>query len=112
MVAVLLVASSRLELRLEDDGCVSSLHSGSFNKVGVVGESIWGFVQMVDCVLVEFEAEGRELLLEEGEASCQGVRVAVEGEVVLINVHSRVWVRVSHPIFNGGKQFCALSQGR
>ena len=34
----------------------------------------------------------QELLLEEGEASCQGVRVTVEGEVVLINVHPRVWV--------------------
>ena len=41
-------------------------------------------------------------MLEEGEASCPGVRVTVEGEVVLINVHSRVWVRVSHLIFNGG----------
>ena len=40
--------------------------------------------------------------MEEGEASCQWVRVAVEGEVVLIYVHSRVWVRVPHLIFNGG----------
>ena len=40
--------------------------------------------------------------MEEGEASCQGVRVTVEGEVVLIDVHSRVWVRVSHLIFNSG----------
>ena len=27
-------------VEVEDDGCVGSLHSGSFNKVGVVGESV------------------------------------------------------------------------
>ena len=27
-------------VEVEDDGCVGSPHSGSFNKVGVVGESV------------------------------------------------------------------------
>ena len=40
--------------------------------------------------------------MEEGEASCQGVRVSVEGEVVLFIVHSRAWVGVSHLVFHHG----------
>ena len=40
--------------------------------------------------------------MEEGEASCQRVRVSVEGEVVLIHVNSRVWVGVSHLVFHNG----------
>ena len=57
---------------------------------------------MVDLSLLSSRPRGENFFLEEDEASCQGIRVAVEGEVVLINVHSHVWVRVSHLIFNGG----------
>ena len=34
--------------------------------------------------------------------TCQRVRVSIEGEVVLTNVHSGIWVGVSHLVFNGG----------
>ena len=50
--------------------------------------------------------------MEEGEASCREVRVSVESEVVLINVHSRVWVGVSRLVFQRWKKFGALSGGR
>ena len=30
----------KVGVEVEDDGCVGFLHSGSFNKVGVVGESV------------------------------------------------------------------------
>ena len=30
----------KVGVEVEDDGCVSPLHSGSFNNVGVVGESV------------------------------------------------------------------------
>ena len=30
----------KVGVEVEDDGCVSSLHSGSFNKVGIVGGSV------------------------------------------------------------------------
>ena len=30
----------KVGVEVEDDGCVGSLHSGSFDKVGAVGESI------------------------------------------------------------------------
>ena len=74
---------------MEDDGCVGFPHSSSFNDVGVVGESV-GVRPDGGFVLVEFEAEVQKRLLEDGESSSHGVRVSVEGEVVLINVHSRV----------------------
>ena len=88
-------------VEVEDDGCVGFPNSSSFNDVGVVGESV-GVCPGGGFVLVEFEAERQKLLLEEGESSGQGVRVSVEGEVVLMNVHSRVWVGVSHLVFQGG----------
>ena len=31
----------KVGVEVEDDGCVRSLHSGSFHEVGVVGESVW-----------------------------------------------------------------------
>ena len=55
-------------------GASAHLHSGSFNIVGVVGEFV-GVRPDGWLVLVEFEAEGQKLLLDEGKASCQGVRV-------------------------------------
>ena len=65
-------------------------------------ESPLWFVQMVDLSLLSSRLRGENNFLEEGVASCQGVRVSVEVEVVLINVHSPVWVRVSHLVFDGG----------
>ena len=97
----MLVASSRLELRWKMMGA-SALFLPVLSTRLELWESPLGFVQMVDLSLLSSRPRGEELLLEEGEASCQGVRVAVEGEVVLMNVHSCVWVRVSHLIFNGG----------
>ena len=40
----------------------------------------------------------------------QGVRVSVEGEVVLVDIHSRVWVGVSHLVFRSG-HYSVHSQG-
>ena len=59
-----------------------------------------GFAQMVD--LLSSWPRDKNFFLEEGESSGQGVRVSVEGEVVLINVHSRVWVGVSRLVFHNG----------
>ena len=42
-MAVLLV------VEVEDVGCVGSLHSGSFDDVGVVGESIGGSSRWLTC---------------------------------------------------------------
>ena len=39
----------KVGVEVEDDGCVSSLHSGSFNKVGVVGESIGVLSRWLTC---------------------------------------------------------------
>ena len=44
----------------------------------------------------------RPRAVEEGESSGKGVRVSVEGEVILSNVHSRVWDGVSHLVFHRG----------
>ena len=93
MVAVLLVASSRLELRWKVMGALALFIPALSTMLELWESPLW-FVH-----LVEFEAEGQELFLEQGEASCQGVRVSVEGEVVLINVHSRVWVGISRLVF-------------
>ena len=53
-------------------------------------------------VLVEFEVKGHELLLELGKSFGKGVRVSVEGEVVWVDIHSRVWIGVSHLVFHCG----------
>ena len=103
VVAVLLVASSRLELRWKMMGA-SALFIPVLSTMLELWESPLGFVQMVVLSLLE------ELLVEEGETLCQRVRVSIEGEVVLINVHSRVWVGVSHLVFHDGDRFCAQSR--
>ena len=82
-------------------GASALFHSGSFNNVRVVGESV-GFVQMVDLSLLSSRPRGENFFWRRARPPARGVRVTVEGEVVLINVHSRVWVFVSHLIFNGG----------
>ena len=56
---------------------------------------------MVDLSLLSSRPRGENFFWRRVRASCQG-GVTVEGEVVLINVHSRVWVCISHLIFNGG----------
>ena len=43
---------AKVGVEVEDDGCVSSLHSGSFNKVPL------GFVQMVDLSLLSSRPRG------------------------------------------------------
>ena len=60
-----------------------------------------------DCrfVLVEFKSKGVKFLLELGESLRQGLGVSVEGEGILVNVHSRVWVRVSHLVFRRWTRF-------
>ena len=50
-------------VEVEDDGCVGSLHSGSFNKVGVVGESI-GVLPYRGFALLSSSSRGTNFFLE------------------------------------------------
>ena len=97
-------------VEVEDDG--SALFIPVLSTMLELWESPLGFVQMVDLSLLSSRPGGENFFGEEGEASCQRVRDSVEGAVVLMNVHSRVWVGVSHLVFHKWKRFCAPSRGR
>ena len=57
-------------------------------------------VQIVDLSLLSSSPSGANLLLEQGESLGEEIRVSVEREVTLVDVHSRVWVIVSHLFFS------------
>ena len=66
----------KVGVEVEDDGCVGSLHSGSFNMVGVVGESV-GVRPDVDLSLLSSRPRGKNFFWRRARPPARGSAFAL-----------------------------------